>query len=117
MKILKLALKKKKKKVKEFSCSHEWKIISKTYASPTKGGQLPDDVSVLQKAILGVTSYLWQCKICSDVKTQEMLGSDTNQLAEICEKVDTFGPQYIEEAGKNYVISRWVNPSEQIPVR
>lgn len=109
---------KTKRKVKEIPpCSHEWKVISKTYAPPTKGVQLPDDVESLQKAILGVTSYMWQCSFCNEFKIQEMFGSDTNQLAEILERVKVFGPQYLEdEDGQSFVVSKAVQ-TEQIPVR
>lgn len=111
---MKIKFPKKSKPKKE--CPHEWTVVTKTYAPPTKG-PLPADVSVMEKAIMGVTSYMWQCPVCNALKTTEMLGSDTTQLSEVCDKVEILGPQYIQMNGMTYVISRWTKPADQITVR
>lgn len=91
------------------ACQHDWKIFSKTYAPPRRDAKIDGmPQPVAEKALLGVTTYLWECKICSAVRKEEMLGSDEQQLSELFEKVDKFGMQYVTEGDKTYAVARWV---------
>ncbi len=91
-------------------CTHEWNMISKTYAPPSKVSlsvaNIPQDLS--EKMAFGLTTYLWECKICSALRKEEMLGSDENQLQDIYEKINKFGMQYLREGDKVYAITEWV---------
>lgn len=95
------------------SHTHTWDLVAKTYARPVKGLSQPvDDIKFLEKALFGVTTCTWQCPDCGETKTQEMLGTDENQLADVIDKVDKAGgqAQYIKENDKTYVIMEWVPP-------
>lgn len=91
------------------ACTHDWKLFSKTYAPPRRDAKVEGmEQEVAEKSLLGVTTYLWECKVCSKIRKEEMLGSDEQQLQELCEKVDKFGMQYITQDDKTYAIARWV---------
>ncbi len=91
---------------------HEWILISKTYAAPRRdiAAQLPADAQ--QKALFGVTTYLWQCAVTGETRKEEMMGSDESQWHEIVDKVDKFGMQYIKDGDKTYAVAQWVPPQE-----
>jgi len=101
------------------ACTHKWQVFSKTYAPPRRDAKVEGlDQRLAEKALLGVTTYLWQCHICSAIRKEEMIGSDELQLTELCEKVDKFGMQYVEQDDKTYAIARWVPPDAgTTPVR
>jgi hypothetical protein len=71
---------------------------------------------VLEKALFGTTSYMWECNVCGDIRKQEMLGSDENQLNELLDKVEKFGMQYVKENGNVYAIAKWVPETSTAPV-
>lgn len=90
---------------------HEWELVAKTYAAPIKGSDLNGlDEFIAPKALFGVTTYVWQCKKTGDMRKEEVLGTDENQLYDILEKVDKFGMQYVKENGNVYGIAQWVPP-------
>ena len=105
--------------IKEPDHQHVLELISKTYAAPRKevtGG----DAKTIEKALFGVTTLLWQCKVCSEFTKEELLGSDTSTLDELIEKAEEYGPQYIQQGDKTYVVVRYVPPTQQggnVPVR
>lgn len=111
---------KQKKTIRDLPVEHDWELISRTYSPPRKDAAalsqlgLKDDV--LQKALSGVTTYLWQCKNTGELRTEELLGSDKDELEELVEKVDRGGMQYIRMNGNVYAIAKWVPPQDKEPV-
>lgn len=93
----------------EETCVHQWEMTTRTYAPPTPSLPTITDSHVLEKALFGVTSYMWECHTCGGLRTQEMLGSDEpTPLAKIIENVEREGMQYIKENGQVYAIAKWV---------
>lgn len=99
------------------SCTHSWQLFAKNYAPPRK--DVPEGISdkLAEKALLGVTTYLWSCSACSQVRKEETMGSDENQLADIFEKADKFGIQYIEDDGRVFAIARVPESEAKLPIR
>ena len=88
---------------------HDWELISKTYAPPRKDlTNVPSEYA--EKAMFGVTTLLWQCKIKGETKKEEVLGTDENQLEEMLANATALGPQYLERPEGMYVIARWQTP-------
>jgi len=105
----------KKMTINDLPVEHDWELISRSYSQPRKdaaalaGLNLAPDV--LQKALSGVTTYLWQCKNTGELRKEEILGSDKDELEELVEKVDRGnGIEYIRVNGKVYAITQWVPP-------
>jgi len=113
---------KSKRTLESLPVEHDWELISRTYASPRKDAaalaSLNLDTTVLQKALTGVTTYLWQCKNTGDIRKEELLGTDKDELQELVEKVDRGnGIEYIRFNESVYAITKWVPPkSGQPPV-
>lgn len=103
----------------EATCLHDWELITRTYAPPITS--LPTNVTdarVLEKALFGVTSYMWECHSCGSLRTQEMLGSDEpTPLAKVIENVDREGMQYVKANGKVYAVAKWVPETHLTPVK
>lgn len=99
------------------ACTHDWVLFAKNYAPARKDipNQLPE--ALAEKALFGVTTYLWECRVCSEVRKEETLGSDENQLTQLLEKVEKFGMQYVEEGGKVFAIARVPENEAKLPVR
>ncbi len=89
---------------------HLWKVVGKTYAPAANiniaSGNMSIPEKVLEKAIFGVTTLLWEC-ICGETKREELLGSDEDLLESLVNKSDKIGPQFIERLGKTFIISEW----------
>lgn len=69
--------------------------------------------SVLEKAVCGVTTYLWQCANTGELRKQEILGNDNDELSDLVDKVEKSGMQYVRMNGNTYAITRWVPPASQ----
>jgi hypothetical protein len=94
------------------------------YAPPRKDIQnVP--AQLIEKALFGVTTLVWECKLTGETKKEEVLGSDENQLEEICANAATFGPQYVEMGDGMYIVAKWqaapqsppAEPVNNIPIR
>lgn len=96
----------------DVQCTHDWKLIAKSYGPPRKDIPASAVTEVAEKAMFGVTTLLQECSICHALRKQEMLGSDENQLNELLDKVDKFGMQYVKENNKVYAIAQWVPDSQ-----
>ncbi len=104
---------------------HDWEMISSTYSPPrrdiTSIASLNLKEDVLQKALTGVTTYLWQCQRTGELRSEELLGSDKDELSELADKVErTGGIVYVRINGETYAIAKWVPPqeaSETIPIK
>lgn len=96
------------------NCTHQWELTAKTYAPPVRPiTNVLQDLKILEKALFGVTTCVWQCAKCGDIRKEEMMGTDESQLLDILEKVDRAGgqAQYIKENNKVYVVMEWVPPA------
>jgi len=88
-----------------------WELVAKTYAPPIRGfNKEISDADTLQKVLFGVTTCVWQCQETGEIRREEILGSDENQLRDILDKVDRAGGalQYIKENGKVYAIMEYI---------
>jgi len=59
---------------------HEWKKIEETYAPPTEklsGMEIEGNPHEVQQIIMGVTTILWECKVCKKKYKEEILGKTT----------------------------------------
>ncbi len=97
----------------------DWEVFTRSYAAPRRDfaavASLPEPL--VEKAMLGVTTYLWQDKNTGEFLKQEILGNDRDELAEICEKVDITGQmQLIRLDGKSYGIAR-VPEQTNVPLK
>ena len=83
------------------SHKHEWNIILKTSVPPAKTPAKIEDVSeaLVEKSLFGMTVILWQCVVCANTKQEAVLGTDEQPLDLLLEKVEQFGPQYIQKPG------------------
>lgn len=84
--------------------THEWVALSKTYAPPRRSLIQGLEGEVLQHALFGVTTILWECGICKELRKAYSLGSDKSELDELLDKTDLYGPQYLQRDGKTYSI-------------
>lgn len=95
----------------------DWQLIARSYAAPIR--QIPEslqDVGLAEKAMFGVTTILLQDTITGDIRKEEIVGSDENQLYLILEKAKQFGIQYINYNGERFAIAV-VPKEENLPVK
>ena len=103
---------------KEEAHQHEWQPISKTYAAPRRALIEGLEGEVLEHALFGVTTILWECVICKQLRKAYSLGSDKSELDELLDKTETYGPQYIQRDGVTYVLSRYqVQQQPMVPLK
>jgi hypothetical protein len=118
-----ISLFKKQQTINSLEAVPDWVLVSRSYAAPRRDlnsiASLPE--SVIQKALLGVTTYLWEDKNSGKLRKEEILGNDRDELADLCEKVDITGNmQIIRIDGKTYGIAKWAPPREidnSLPVK
>ncbi len=55
-------------------CKHNWVRIAVTYAPPTDGKVEGVNLAVFEKFYKGVTTILWECSLCKEIRKEEMLG-------------------------------------------
>ena len=93
----------------------EWQFFAKTYATPnpTINPALP--VAVLEKAVLGVTTFLW-VNSKGEIKKQEVLGSDENPLFDLLDKAMS-GLQYVDYKGRKFGVALVPQETTSIPLR
>ncbi len=103
---------------------HQWQLLFRTYAAPVRsfeGMKLENlPVETVQKLSLGVTTYVWECSLTGDLRTEELLGSDSDTLQDILAKANQYGKQTIrDENGNIYTIDRHISPTDltSLPVR
>ncbi len=105
-------------KVERLPCTHEWNLVSKTYAPPRKDVTgMTASPQTLEKALFGLTTYLWECRICSALRKEEMLGSDVDQLQELYEKIEKSGMQFLKDGDNVYAITKWIAPAGDTLIR
>ena len=59
---------------------HQWEEIARTYAPPkgntTKISATGSTTGLAEKMLFGVTTIMWECQICSEIRKEEMLGKE-----------------------------------------
>ena len=97
-------------------CSHSWNLFSKTYAAPKPANEhIPE--SSFERVIFGVTTFLWECMNCGTLRQEQALGSDDSQLAEVLDKAERLGIQYINYNGKRFGIALVPQGEGNVPLR
>lgn len=101
---------------------HSWDLVAKTFARPRRDlsnlSALPSEL--VEKALFGVTTLLWECKACQQLRREELLGSDEATLDEVMDKASELGPQLLERGSETFAVSKFINPAAApgvIPVR
>ena len=114
----------KKKSLPVSRVKHKWQLVSRSYASPVKSfvgidiGKLPKGLA--EKAMLGVTTYLWECLLTGDVRTEEIIGTDVQVLDELTNKVKQYGKQFFkDDDGQVFVLDAYQEPvdASTLPMR
>lgn len=70
----------------------------------------------MPKALFGVTTILLQDTNSGEIRKEEILGSDENQLYGLLDKTSAQGIQYVNYNGKRYAIAE-VPVDDVLPVR
>lgn len=87
---------------------HDWELITQTYAPPVRINpeiQLTPDV--IEKAMFGFTTFLWQCNNTRDIRTQVLVGkivSDDDDNSTIFEQAIAHGPQSYKYKGRTIIV-------------
>jgi len=65
---------------------HDWDVVERTYVPPCSfpgvdmQGCGPDDLNrLLAQAVGGLTTILWECRICHRLRQEQMLGKKEQQ--------------------------------------
>lgn len=85
---------------------HQWQLIARSYAPPVQ--HIPEhltDIALVARAMFGVTTILLQDEFSGEIRKEEILGSDENQLAVILDKAERYGMQYIPFNGKSFAVA------------
>jgi hypothetical protein len=105
----------------EYPVIHNWTLVAKTYAPATNIIREGLSSETLEKAIFGVTSFLFQCENTGDFCEKTIVGSDDDRTEELCEKVRQFGAQTITYNGDTYAIARLAtansDPETRVPIK
>jgi len=98
-------------------CEHSWLLFAKNYAAPRR--EIPEGLndSLAEKAVMGVTTYLWNCSVCGNIRQTEVLGSDGSQLEEVLDKAEKLGVQYVERKDRVFAIAQVPADDSRIPVK
>jgi hypothetical protein len=95
----------------------QWELIARSYTPPIKDVGVdrvgPD---VMPKALFGLTTILLQDINSGEIRKEELLGSDENQLYGLLEKTAVQGIQYVNYNGKRFAIAE-VPAEEVLPVK
>lgn len=99
--------------------THQFEIIMKTYAPPNPRVDVKNSESLSQEVLFGITTLLFKCLICSELKQEKVLGTDEQPLDAVLNKADLYGPQYIQKENVTYVVAKYQPPAPQtnIPLR
>ena len=108
-----------RKSIEELPIKRDWRIVTRSYAPPRQDlSSLTLSEELSQKAAFGVTTYLWEDVQTGELRKEELLGNDFDELADLVEKVEKQGMQYIKMNGNTYAIAKWAPPSgDSIPLK
>jgi len=61
---------------------HKWKEIARMYAPPYSGDIKSEKMSYdfAKTLFLGITTILWECEICHNIRREELLGKLITEL-------------------------------------
>lgn len=59
---------------------HDWKIIAKTYSGNAQENGIIKGDRFTEKMLMGVTTILWECQICHQIRKEEMLGKEVKKV-------------------------------------
>lgn len=97
---------------------HSFELITKTVAEASSIIPKSPDNFVPSSAVLGCTSYLWECSECGGLRKEMLLGSEEPTLVSILRKVDEQGTVSVLRDGKKYLIGAVEEPRPgTLPVR
>lgn len=106
----------KKKVTKLVKEESRWELSGKTY-SPPKPTSNPDfPVPVLEKAVLGVTTFMFSNQY-GEMKTVEVLGTDETEMNDILDSALLKGVQYINYKNNKFAIALVPKEEDNIQVR
>lgn len=91
---------------------HEWKFIAKTYGAP-RSSVGENGQQVLERALFGITTFLWECVMCKNLRKEELLGSEGSQLEDMLVKAEQFGPQYVQRDRTTFIIAKYSVQQQQ----
>ncbi len=95
---------------------HSFELIAKTIAEPSRILLKSPDGFIPGSAVVGCTTYLWECSDCGQLRKEQLLGSEESTLATILQKVDEQGPVGITREGKKYLVGV-VEEEKPLPIR
>ena len=99
---------------------HSFELIVKTIAEPrvisSNTAEFPPEI--ISRVVLGVTTYLWECAECGELRKEMLLGSEEPTLPNLIAKVDEQGPISIVRGGKKYLLGPLEDrPAGALPLR
>lgn len=100
--------------------THTWQKIEETFGAPRRDISPADftENSTLNAALLGKTTFLFECPICFARQREEVFGSPNPQLDDMLDKVELYGPQYMQRNGVVFLFQRYQNPqTTTLPIR
>lgn len=99
-------------------------MVSRSYAAPIRNFEGLDinemSQNLVEKIMLGVTTYLWECLLTGDVRKEEVIGSDSEILEELLVKTKQYGRQIIrDDKGTIFVLDIYEKPVDPmtLPMR
>jgi len=104
----------------EEPCRHQWKERTQSYAPPQKDIQpTTQDTDLLSSLLLGVTTIIDECLLCSEQRKTSFLGNPNPQLDLILDNVVQYGPQYMQRNNHTFVFQEYFPPRQttNIPIR
>ena len=60
---------------------HDWKVVAKTYTGNAREIGLAK-APFAERILFGVTTILWECGVCHEIRREEMLGKERNNNVE-----------------------------------
>lgn len=58
---------------------HKWIKIKETYAPPHAFSAVSAPAEFVERALKGLTTILWECSVCSQIRREEMLGVEKGE--------------------------------------
>jgi len=101
-------------------CQHQWQEKVRSVAPRRRElpqFQTPPEPEVLEKALLGVLTIIYECTSCKELYKTELLGSDKTELDDILDNVEKTGGQYYSRGNITFVIQRHIPQQQPVTLR